>query len=69
LRQDARYQISWEDDNYKGNPHERMITGTRYNVPNNFKENQADLEYSMRNCVIAILNGTIDADSINYTPR
>lgn len=47
----------------------RMITGTRYQVPNNLKNNDADLEYSLRNCVIHILNGTIDADSMDYIMR
>lgn len=47
----------------------RMITGTKYNVPTNFKEENADLEYSLRNCVISILNGKIDADSMDYIMR
>lgn len=44
----------------------RMITGTRYQVPANADE---DLEFSLRNCVIFILNGTIDADSMDYIMR
>lgn len=47
----------------------RMITGTKYKVPNNFSTQYTDLEYSLRNCVIAILNGTIDADSMDYIMR
>lgn len=47
----------------------RMITGTHYDVPTNYNDYNADLEYSMRNCVIAILNGTIDADSMDYIMR
>lgn len=114
---DPRYQIPADDNNYKGNPHERMstyyiltdkilrenirtlcnsyrkeyfnkgqaiteveladaldficrmITGTHYRVPTNFKSYHADQKYSMRNCVISILNGTIDADSIDYIMR
>ena len=117
FRSDPQYQIPADDNNYKGNPHERMsayyiltdktlrenirtlcnsyrkehfgenqaiteagladtldficrmITGTRYNVPTNFKSHQADQKYSMRNCVISILNGTIDADSMDYIMR
>lgn len=47
----------------------RMITGTKYKVPTNYSKGNADLEYSLRNCVIAILNGTIDADSMDYIMR
>lgn len=50
----------------------RMITGTKYNVPTNYTDDtkkNVDLEYSLRNCVIAILNGTIDADSMDYIMR
>lgn len=45
----------------------RMITGTKYNVPTNFPNE--DMEYSLRNCVISILNGKIDADSMDYIMR
>ena len=47
----------------------RMITGTEYKVPTNYCDNNADLEYSLRNCIIAILNGKIDADSMDYIMR
>jgi len=47
----------------------RMITGTEYKVPTNYTLKDADLEYSLRNCVIAILNGKIDADSMDYIMR
>lgn len=47
----------------------RMITGTEYKVPTNYHTGNADLEYSLRNCVIAILNGKIDADSMDYIMR
>lgn len=47
----------------------RMITGTEYKVPTNYPEPNADLEYSLRNCVIAVLNGKIDADSMDYIMR
>lgn len=47
----------------------RMITGSTYQVPNNLRDNDADLEYSLRNCVIHILNGTIDADNMDYIMR
>ena len=47
----------------------RMITGTEYKVPTNYPEKNMDLEYSLRNCVIAILNGKIDADSMDYIMR
>lgn len=117
LKTNPAYRIAINDENFEGNPHERMsayyiltdpelkqnidtlcasfekefissappreqpermdeldficrmITGSRYTVPNNFKDYLADLEYSMRNCVISILNGTIDADSMDYIMR
>lgn len=47
----------------------RMITGTEYKVPTNYNTEHFDLEYSLRNCVIAILNGKIDADSMDYIMR
>ena len=114
LEKNSSYRIAAADDNYVGNPHERMsayyilidevlrkniddlcasnakaiggersqfeeeqkadeldficrmITGTRYQVPANA---DADLEFSLRNCVISILNGSIDADSMDYIMR
>lgn len=47
----------------------RMITGTRYRVSINDTDGDVDLEFSLRNCVISILNGTIDADSMDYIMR
>jgi len=52
----------------------RMITGTKYDIRSiiiNKKEDAVSLklEYSLRNCIISLLNGLIDADSIDYLNR
>jgi len=52
----------------------RMITGTKYDIHsiiNNKKEDTVGLklEYSLRNCIISLLNGLIDADSMDYLNR
>ncbi len=53
----------------------RMITGTKYDIRQVIAANQYEdtafiqLEYSLRNCVIALLNGVMDADSMDYLNR
>ena len=40
-----------------------MITGTKYRIDEN------SVTASLRNCIINLLNGVIDADSIDYLNR
>ncbi len=59
----------------------RMITGCRYDIKSVLAANhtstkkkkpsqeEVKLEYSLRNCIILLLNGSIDADSIDYLNR
>lgn len=45
----------------------RMIVGAKYNLIG--LDDTKKIEYSIRNCIISILNGKIDADNIDYLNR
>lgn len=49
----------------------RMITGCKYDLGKIKKEHKINIKhkYSLRNCIIELLNGKIDADSIDYLNR
>ena len=52
----------------------RMITGKKYDVysvvaSDRDKQEQLKIEYSLKNCIIMLLNGAIDADSLDYLNR
>ena len=53
----------------------RMITGKKYNIYSVIASNpdkpqdELKLDYSLRNCIIMLLNGAIDADSLDYLNR
>jgi HD superfamily phosphohydrolase len=47
----------------------RMILGQEYVIPYLSHFDYCAFRYSVKNCIIAIINGTIDADSIDYTIR
>lgn len=47
----------------------RMIIGWEFPVAKQLKFNEEAFFYSIQNCVIHILNGTIDADGIDYLMR
>ena len=49
----------------------RMITGCKYDLGKINKEGNINIKhkYSLKNCIIELLNGKIDADSIDYLNR
>lgn len=50
----------------------RMIIGCKYNSASTFKGKESGFEkiiFPLRNCIIGLLNGTIDADNIDYSIR
>lgn len=68
-REDAGLKVSSDEVGFDLCFIARMIIGWEYQVARQLEFNEEAFFYSIQNCVIHILNGTIDADGIDYLMR